>query len=118
MPLRLSHFRYMKNNNIRRTCRYFFGAVQRRDLFLLDEFAELEQELDWFKFSPALSAPGQDGNWSGEVGLITEIVDRHVSSGAEMEAYLCGSPGMIDASIKVLETKGMTNDRIFYDKFA
>ncbi len=110
--------RYKKDSNSLRACVYFFSAVQRRDLFLLDELAELERELDWFKFSPALSAPGKDDNWSGEVGLITEVVDRHVSGGAETEAYLCGSPGMIDASIKVLETKGMTNDRIFFDKFA
>jgi Na+-transporting NADH:ubiquinone oxidoreductase subunit F len=34
------------------------------------------------------------------------------------EAYLCGSPGMIDASIKVLNELGVTNDRVFFDKFA
>jgi Na+-transporting NADH:ubiquinone oxidoreductase subunit F len=34
------------------------------------------------------------------------------------EAYLCGSPGMIDAAIRVLNKLGVTEDRIFYDKFA
>jgi Na+-transporting NADH:ubiquinone oxidoreductase subunit F len=33
-------------------------------------------------------------------------------------AYLCGSPGMIDASIKVFKAKGLPDELIFYDKFA
>ena len=34
-----------------------------------------------------------------------------------MEGYLCGSPGMIDACIKVLTGKGLPDDKIYYDKF-
>jgi Na+-transporting NADH:ubiquinone oxidoreductase subunit F len=34
------------------------------------------------------------------------------------EGYLCGSPGMIDASIKVLLDMGISRDKIYYDKFA
>jgi Na+-transporting NADH:ubiquinone oxidoreductase subunit F len=40
-----------------------------------------------------------------------------VSDGADKEGYLCGSSGMIDAAVKVLKAKGITEDRIFYDKF-
>jgi len=38
-------------------------------------------------------------------------------NGSKSEAYLCGSPGMIDACIKVLTELGVSEDRIFYDKF-
>ena len=110
--------RHMKGRRIVRPCTYFFGAVQRRDLFLVEELAQLEKELPWFRFIPALSGPGEGEGWSGERGLITEVVDRHVQDGSGKEAYLCGSPGMIDASIKVLKSKGITDERIFYDKFA
>ncbi len=34
------------------------------------------------------------------------------------EAYLCGSPGMIDASIGVLRARGLPEALIFYDKFS
>jgi len=112
--------RYMKENNIRRKCTYFFGAVHRHDLFLLEELHELEQELDWFKFIPALSAEGECDDGQCRTGLITEVVDRHFSdaAGAEAEAYLCGSPGMIDAAVTILHAKGITEERTFYDKFA
>jgi Na+-transporting NADH:ubiquinone oxidoreductase subunit F len=79
---------------------------------------ELEKKLKGFKFVPALSEPQNGDNWNGEKGLITQVLDRNLASGDSVEAYLCGSPGMIDASIKVLNAKGIPNERIFFDKFA
>jgi Na+-transporting NADH:ubiquinone oxidoreductase subunit F len=113
-----SMVRHMKEQGVGRKCTYFFGAVRRRDLFYVDELTKLSTELDWFEFVPALSAPEADTEWTGETGLITEVVDRRVASADGCEAYLCGSPGMIDAAVKVLKDKGFTPDRIFFDKFA
>lgn len=108
--------RHMKEQGIERPCDYFFGAVSQRDLFLVEELEQLAEELPWFRFVPALS--GDDvGDWSGERGLITEAVGRNIEDGSNKEGYLCGSAGMIDASIKVLESKGITEQRIYYDKF-
>jgi len=109
---------YMKENNIHRPCRCFFGAVKKRDLFMETEWAEIEKELPDFKFIPALSDPANTDEWTGEKGLITEITEKYLKNGAKREAYLCGSPGMIDASIKVLIKNGIPEERIFYDKFA
>ena len=78
----------------------------------------LDDELDWFTFVPALSGAVEGDGWPGERGLITDVVGRGVPDGTGMEAYLCGSPGMIDAAAKVLHDKGITEDRTFYDKFA
>ena len=52
-----------------------------------------------------------------EKGLVTEVVQRDMTDAVEYEAYLCGSPGMIDATIAVLKGLGMTEENIFYDKF-
>lgn len=113
-----SMIRHMKTAGIERKTTYFFGAVAKRDLFFVDELTELADELPWFEFIPALSAPADGDHWTGETGLITEIVNRHVTAGRnDLEAYLCGSAGMIDAACKVLADKGITEDRIFYDKF-
>ena len=109
--------RHMKAHNIARPCRYFFGAVGKRDLFLVDELTKLQQELEWFEFIPALSGEVSADEWSGEQGLITEVVDRHVGDVSALEAYLCGSAGMIDAAAAVLKNKGFDEERIFYDKF-
>lgn len=109
--------RHMKDAGIARKCRYFFGALTPKDLFLTDELRRMADELDWFQFIPSLSRPDADGGWKGERGLITEVVARCVPDASQSEAYLCGSSGMINASIKVLKEKGLPEDRIYYDKF-
>jgi Na+-transporting NADH:ubiquinone oxidoreductase subunit F len=101
-----------------RTATYFFGARAVRDLFLVDEMRALEKRLPRFSFVPALSNPLPEDKWTGETGLITEVLDRRCTALDHHEAYLCGSPGMIDASIKVLKAKGMPEELIFFDKFA
>ncbi len=101
-----------------RRARYFFGARSMRDLFLVDEMKALEKTLPDFSFIPGLSEPAADDDWHGETGLITEVVGRHTENAAEAEAYLCGSPLMIDACVAVLKEKGMPEERIYFDKFA
>jgi len=116
-PLKSIFFDMLAHGNQRKTM-YFFGAKSRRDLFLLDEMKEIEKAMHDFTFIPALSEPLSDDHWDGETGLITEVVGRHIADASGMEAYLCGSPFMIDACIAVLKTRGMLDERIFYDKFA
>jgi Na+-transporting NADH:ubiquinone oxidoreductase subunit F len=91
--------------------------VAPRDLFLTEELAKLAGETPNFHFIPALSGKDVSQDWTGQRGLITEVVDRHVAAADDSEAYLCGSSGMIDAAVKVLHAKGFTDQVIYYDKF-
>lgn len=115
-PIRAILQEMARTRNPRRA-RYYFGARSVRDLFLLDEMKRLESVLPDFKFIPALSRPLPEDQWTGEQGLVTEVLDRQVSSLANTEAYLCGSPFLIDACIKVLTAKGLPESLIYYDKF-
>ena len=96
---------------------FFFGAVTRKDLYYLDYFEDLSNKHSRFHFVPALSSPAAEDSWSGETGLITDVVARHLDTDSDYEAYLCGSPGMLNSCLNVLNAKGITEDRIFYDKF-
>ena len=108
----------MAEKGINRKVRYFFGAVTKRDLFLVDEMRELERKLSDFKYIPALSGPLPEDNWDGQTGLITDVLDAYLETGDNVEAYLCGSPGMIDACVNVLTKNGVPEELIYYDKFA
>lgn len=99
-----------------RKATFFFGAVSQRDLYYVEEFKAIEKAHPWFRFVPALSK--DDSEHPYEKGIITEVVARNYGDMKELEAYLCGSPGMIDACVKVLTGKGMPEDRIYYDKFS
>jgi Na+-transporting NADH:ubiquinone oxidoreductase subunit F len=108
---------HMKNTGNRRKATYYFGANTVKELFLLDEMKAFESELEDFRFVPIVAAPEKDEEWDGERGLVTEAVQRNLKNASECEGYLCGSPGMIDASIKVLLELGMREEEIFFDKF-
>ncbi len=101
---------------------YFFGARTKKDLFYLDELEKMQNEHERFHFVAALSEPQPEDEWKGETGLITEVLGRYlkeeISQEKPKEGYLCGSPGMLDACMAVMREHGMTEDKIYFDKFA
>ncbi len=101
-----------------RPIRFYFGARSARDLFLLERMARYERVLADFRFVPALSDPLPADGWCGETGLITEVVARHHPDCRDWDAYLCGSPGMLDACVRVLTARGLPEEHIYFDKFA
>ncbi|MBL8027873.1 MAG: 2Fe-2S iron-sulfur cluster binding domain-containing protein [Fibrobacteres bacterium] len=110
--------RHMREVNDTRKVTYFFGATAQRDLFYSDGLAALEKELSSFRYVPCLSAEPAESNWTGERGLVTAVAAKTIPDMTGYEAYLCGSPGMIDACIKTLGEHGIPKEKIYYDKFS
>jgi Na+-transporting NADH:ubiquinone oxidoreductase subunit F len=104
----------------RRTTTFFFGAVSKKDLFYIDEMKRFEKEIPNFTFVPALSNPDPEDDWKGETGLITIPLENHIKKidASKSQAYLCGSPGMVNACINLISSNGIDRDRIFFDPFA
>lgn len=114
---------YMASNNMtERNLWYFFGARSLKDLFYLDELKEIEKKWPNFHFVPALSEPQPEDNWTGETGLITNVLDKYLKEkippSDDKEGYLCGSPGMINACCDVMMKNNIKEAKIYYDKFA
>ena len=106
----LSLLRSLKETGSDREASYYYGARTEADLFQLEELGELP-----CGFVPALS---EDSNgWKGESGLITDVVSRLEGDIAEVDAYVCGPPPMVEAAIALLEAKGVPEAHIYYDKF-
>ncbi|MDY0346589.1 MAG: 2Fe-2S iron-sulfur cluster binding domain-containing protein [Acholeplasma sp.] len=109
---------YLRDRGMNRKVKYFFGAKSKRDLYMTEEFLELSKAFPNFEYIPALSEPLPEDEWQGEVGLITDVVDRLTDDLSEAEAYLCGSPGMINACNKILTKHDIKQHNVFYDKFS
>ncbi len=109
---------HMRNAGNKRKAVYYFGANKVSELFMLDEMKQFECDLADFRFVAVVAQPDLDEHWDGAAGLVTEAVAREVKNAGECEAYLCGSPGMIAASGKVLKELGVSEDKIHYDSFA
>jgi len=113
----LSLLRSMAERGIHRKATFFYGARGQRDLCFEEELRALEGSLANFRFVPALSEPAEGDEWEGETGLITDVVKRHETDLKNAHAYVCGPPPMVEAAIPLLETLGVPDKRVYYDKF-
>src|SRR5699024_2030843 len=113
----LSILNYMKENNIERKAKFYFGAKTPEDLFMLDYFEEMEDTLYDFEFIPCLSRVTEEHNWDGFKGRVNNALEELLMEAEDKEAYLCGSEPMIDSVVDVLTKKGIPEDLIYFDKF-
>ena len=51
--------------------------------------------------------------WTGPVGVVTHLIDRATWSGSRSLAFVCGPERMMEATVEVLESRGLAPDRIF-----
>jgi toluene monooxygenase electron transfer component len=102
--------------------KFFYGARGPRDLCGEAELKALPGFGTRIEFIPALSdaQAAADGDWTGEVGFIHELVKSRIPADQlqECEFYTCGPPVMINAVMQMLggELK-VPADRIHYDSF-
>jgi propane monooxygenase reductase component len=111
----LSLLRSMAERGIERRATFFYGARGERDLCFEAELRSIAGKLPNFAYIPALS--DEPGSWTGETGLITDVVKRLAGQLAGAHAYVCGPPPMVEAAIPLLQTLGVPEKRIYYDKF-
>lgn len=108
---------HMKEHKIDRPVTFYFGARTREDLYMIEELEALRKDIPNFKLITCLSRPTEACNWDGEQGRVTALIEKYLNNGEECEAYLCGSPKMIDSVTPILKAKGIPEEHIFYDSF-
>jgi propane monooxygenase reductase subunit len=113
----LSLLRSMAAKGTTRPATFYYGARTKDDLFALEEIGRIRGELPDLTFVPALSEAEDDNEWDGESGLITDVVDRLEDDLADVDAYLCGPPPMVDAALALLERRGVPESHIYFDRF-
>jgi Na+-transporting NADH:ubiquinone oxidoreductase subunit F len=113
----MSILRQIKAENIKRKTTLFFGCRAVCDLYYINEIKELEKEIDNFTFIPTLSRPDEQDLWEGETGRVTNLIEKYINTNMDIDAYLCGSPKMVDSCEELLLEKGIPENNIYFDKF-
>jgi len=111
----LEHLEVVGTN---RKMSYFFGARSGEDLYLTDQFKAYEDVFPDFKFIPVLSRCDDNEKWCARIGYIMPYLKEFIRDPNKTEAYMCGSPGMLNACQKELLALGVPQDRIYFDSFA
>jgi len=108
------------SNRVDRSAVFLFGARTQEDLFYLDHMQQLKSK--WpkkysFEFIPVLSDEPDTSDWKGLRGLVTDHIKDLQLDLSPSQAYLSGSPEMIDVAVEILEQNGLSDDTIYFDKF-
>ncbi len=121
MAPQLGILRQMAAEGCDRPVRFYYGARTREDLFHLDEVAALGSGWTTSRSSPCSRTRPPQCGWDGPQGFVHEVVGQAFLDGdlpADVEAYLCGPPPLVDAAIDLLvDTRGLDAQQVHYDKF-
>ena len=99
----LSILRHMRIEKVQRKNTLFFGTRVEEDLFCVEELRELEKELPDFSYVPTLSRAPDDSDWDGERGRVTDLIEKHIPEGANLDSYICGSAEMVESCLTLLK---------------
>lgn len=121
-PMRSHIFHQLHALDCKRTMSFWYGARSKREMFYDEEYKQLTEEHTNFDYHVALSAPLPEDDWDGFRGFIHSSVYENFLKDhpdpAEIEYYLCGPPLMIDAILAMLESLGVEEEMILFDKFS
>jgi acetyl coenzyme A synthetase (ADP forming)-like protein len=114
-PLRAMLESALNNPNIKVPIHLYFGLRFSSDVFWKDYFDKLASEHPNFHFNLVLSKP--DESWHGQVGHITETLQKDIPDASDSSAYLCGNPKMAEETINILKNSKCPGERIYTEKF-
>jgi len=120
-PMRCHILHQLLEVDTPRKITFWYGARSRSEMFYDEEFSNLDRRFDNFTYHTALSEPQPEDDWNGLTGFIHQCAHddylvRHPDP-REIEYYLCGPPVMIDAVGRMLDSLGVEEEMIAYDKF-
>lgn len=108
----------VSGEGFKRKVTYIFGARTHDDLYCLEEMEQIKAcGNGHFDFIPVLSREPDDSAWGGLRGHCTEFLLPGSFDLPNADAYLCGPPPMVDSAIECLRKAGVSEERIFYDRF-
>jgi sulfhydrogenase subunit beta (sulfur reductase) len=92
------------------TVRLFYGARTPADLLFRED---LRVWADEHEVDVELIVDRAGPDWTGRVGVVTNLFDRATWDGSRAVAFVCGPERMMQATVDVLTERGFTSDRIF-----
>ena len=91
----------------------YFGARSGREVYDRDAVAALDERHPWLTVITAVS---DDLRWTGVQGLVGDVA----AAGGEWsghDVYVCGSPVMVEATVKQLMAVGVPEPQIRFEEF-
>jgi len=112
----LSMLRFMQAEQHPQQAKLFFGVTHAHELFCAEELRGLEILMPNLQVHISVMNPEPSSPYFA--GTVVDQLVKHLKNSAQSpDIYLCGPPGMIDATLAVAKKYGTPADQIFYEKF-
>ena len=105
------------NDGVERPIHLFWGVRAARDLYLHELADKWAHEHTKLTYTPVLSEPSDEENWSGETGWVHDSVVAHHPDLSNFEIYASGPPPMIEAGKTAFAAHGLDSENLYYDSF-
>ena len=105
------------HTGVQKPLHLFWGVRAKRDLYLEELPARWLQDHPNFSYTPVLSEPMPEDNWSGATGYVSDTVIREYPDLSGHDVYMGGPPIMVEAGHKLFMQHGLDESRFFSDAF-
>jgi len=109
-PLRPAIYRILANRERYGRFVILYGARTPRDILYRQQLQRWSARLDTFV---DVTVDRAAGDWRGNVGVVTKLIDRGGFSPEHTLAMICGPETMIRFAIQALEDRGVPAERIY-----
>jgi NAD(P)H-flavin reductase/2-polyprenyl-6-methoxyphenol hydroxylase-like FAD-dependent oxidoreductase/ferredoxin len=92
-----------------------YGVKNAADLVLLSRLERLATQHAGFTWRCIAQDPSL--GWSGQIGLVTDLLENSQLHGGRVDIYLCGPPAMVDATRRWVQSHGHGNANVYFEKF-
>ena len=120
-PMRSHIFDQLKRMSATRKITFWYGARSRREMFFVEDFDQLQEENENFRWYVALSDPQPGDDWEGYTGFIHNVLYENYlkthPAPEDCEYYMCGPPIMNSSVINMLLDLGVEREDIMLDDF-
>lgn len=112
----LSMIRYMQAEEHPQKAKLFFGVTHQHEMFYADELVRIAAAMP--NLEVHISVMNAEPSSPYSAGTVVDQLAKHLAEGGPSpDIYLCGPPGMIDATLAVAKKYGTPADQVFYEKF-
>ena len=90
------------------------SARHEEDMLYDEEFSVLKEKYSNFEFHNILSQPKEK---TENKGYVQDFIEKFTPKNFDGDFYICGLSPMINAVKEILDSRGVKEDRIFYEKY-
>ena len=109
-------FEELSQQPIEHPLHLFWGSRAKKDLYQ-EQLVQQWVKDHGIRYTPVLSDPAHDDNWSGETGFVHQSVLAAYPDLSQYAVYMAGPPQMIESCRDSFIAAGIDEARLYYDSF-